>query len=60
MMNGFRAVCILERIHPQREAALQYAREKLIKSQGEDWVSQNVKGDRLWTYICKLPLEAEL
>jgi hypothetical protein len=60
LINGFRAVCILNRIKRQRQAALTFVRELLTEVRGAAWVSQNFVEDRVWNYIGQRQLEKEL
>jgi len=63
MENGFRAVCILNRISSHSIAALQYVRTRLVASKGEKWVLEHfneVAEVRVWNYLCKCQLEAKL
>jgi len=62
LFDGYKAICVLEALAPDRAAAGAFARAKLREECGREWADQEWTGTiepRVWNWLCTKEIERQ-
>ena len=59
-LNGYKAMRILKRLFPHRDALLAMIRTKMSGIHSPEWMQAIFNETRIWNFLCSLQFEAEL